>query len=100
MKWLLKFCFLNQLFSGVGGREGKVNYNKDLPCFPRHLALLVKFAICRPMYKENQDSLGFWISRSGFRIPDTGFQSLSEELGFWIPIVSGIRNLELYSGFD
>ena len=93
MKWLLKFCFLNQLFSGGGGREGKVNYNKDLPCFPRHLALLVKFAVCRPMYKENQDSLGF-------RIPDTGFQSLSEELGFWIPIVSGIRNLELYSGFD
>ena len=73
MKWLLKFCFLNQLFSGGGGREGKVNYNKDLPCFPRHLALLVKFALCRPMYKENQDSLGFWISRSGFRIPDTGF---------------------------
>ena len=94
-----KFCFLNQLFSGVGGREGKVNYNKDLSCFPRHTAL-VKFAICRPMYKENRDSLGFWISRSGFRIPDTGFQSLSEELGFWIPIVSGIRNLELYAGFD
>ena len=100
MKWLLKFCFLNQLFTGGGEREGKAYYNKDLPCFPRHLALLVTFAICRPMYKENQDSLGFWISRSGFQIPNTGFQSLSEELGFWILIVSGIRNLELYSGFD
>ena len=30
-----------------------------------------------------QDSLRFWI-------PDTGFQSLSVELGFWIPIVSWI----------
>ena len=73
-------------FSGRVGRDGK--------------ALLVTFAICRPIYRENQDSLGFWISRRGFRIPDTGFQSLSEELGFWIPIVSGIWNLELYSGFD
>ena len=27
---------------------------------------------------------------SGFRIPGTGFQYLSVELGFWIPIVSGI----------
>ena len=26
----------------------------------------------------------------GFRIPGTGFQYLSVELGFWIPIVSGI----------
>ena len=81
------------------GREGKVNYNKDLSCFPRHTAL-VTFAICRPMCKENQDSLGFWISRRGFRIPDTGFQSLSVELGFWIPIVSRIPIFELYSGFD
>ena len=76
-----------------------MNYNKDLSCFPRHTALLVTFAICRPMYEANQDSLGLWISRRGFRIPDTGFQSLSVELGFWIPIVSGIPNLELYSGF-
>ena len=80
------------------GREGELQQRSVL--LSKHLALLVTFAICRPMYKENQDSLGFWISRSGFRIPDTGFQSLSEELGFWIPIVSGIRNLELYSGFD
>ena len=41
-------------------------------------------------YKEIQDSLGFWISRCGFRIPGTGFQFLSVELEFWIPIVSGI----------
>ena len=40
--------------------------------------------------KRIQDSLGFWISHRGFRIQDTGFQSLSLELGFWIPIVSGI----------
>ena len=40
--------------------------------------------------KGIQDSLGFWISRRGFRIPVTGFQYLSVELGSWIPIVSGI----------
>ena len=37
-----------------------------------------------------QDSLGFWITRCGFRIRGTGFQYLSVELGFWIPIVGGI----------
>ena len=41
-------------------------------------------------YKEIQDSLGFWIPRCEFRIPGTGFQFLSVELEFWIPIVSGI----------
>ena len=40
--------------------------------------------------KKIQDSLGFWISRCGFRIPGTEFQFLSVELEFWIPIVSGI----------
>ena len=40
--------------------------------------------------KGIQDILGFWIPRCGFRIPGTGFQSWSVELGFWIPIVSGI----------
>ena len=68
-----------------------MNYNKDLSCFPRHTAL-VTFAICRPMYKGIQDSLGFWIPRRGFQIPGTGFQSLSVELGFWIRIVGGIQN--------
>ena len=33
---------------------------------------------------------GFWIPHHGFRIPGTGFQSLSVELGFWIPIAGGI----------
>ena len=37
-----------------------------------------------------QDRLGFWIPPGGFLIPGTGFQSLSVELGSWIPIVSGI----------
>ena len=51
--------------------------------------------------KEIQDSFGFWIPSHGFRIPGTGFQSLSVEIGFWIPIVSGIPDhLELYSGFQ
>ena len=33
---------------------------------------------------------GFHVVDSRFQIPGTGFQSLSVELGFWIPIVSGI----------
>ena len=40
--------------------------------------------------KGIQDSLEFWIPRRGFRIQGTGFQPLSVELGFRIPIVSGI----------
>ena len=40
--------------------------------------------------KEIQDSLGFWTPRRGFRIPGTGFQYLSVDIGIWIPIVSGI----------
>ena len=39
--------------------------------------------------KRIQDSW-FWIPYRGFRIPGTGFQCLSVELGFWIQIVSGI----------
>ena len=35
-------------------------------------------------------TLGFWIPHHWFRIPGTGFQSLSVELGLWISIVSGI----------
>ena len=37
-----------------------------------------------------QDSLGFWIPHPGFRIPGTGFQSLSVEVAFRLPIVSNI----------
>ena len=36
--------------------------------------------------------LEVWIPRRGLRIPDTGFQSLSVELGFWLPIYSGISD--------
>ena len=35
-------------------------------------------------------SVGFRISRGGFRIPGTGFRTLWIELGLLIPIVSGI----------
>ena len=42
--------------------------------------------------KGIQDSLGFWIPHRGFRIPGTGFQSLSVELGIWIPIVRGVSD--------
>ena len=44
-----------------------------------------------PCHEEIQDSLRFWILRHGsVQISGTGFQSLSVELGFRIPIVSGI----------
>ena len=45
---------------------------------------------CFASGKGINDSLGFWIPHCGFRIPGTLFQYLSVELGFWIPIVSGI----------
>ena len=45
-----------------------------------------------PHVEGIQDSLGFWIPSRGFRIPCTGFQSLSVEVGLWIPIVSGISD--------
>ena len=41
-------------------------------------------------WKRIQDSLGFWIPHRGFQIPGTGFQSLSVELGFVVPIFAGI----------
>ena len=44
-----------------------------------------------PHVREFQDSLRFWIPRRGFRIPGTGFQPLSVELGFCIPIFGGFR---------
>ena len=41
--------------------------------------------------KGFQDSLGFWIQCRGFRIPGTGFQSSSVELGISIPIILGFQ---------
>ena len=46
------------------------------------------FASCKGI----QDSLGFRIPHHGFQIPGSGFQSLSVELGFRIPIASGIQD--------
>ena len=58
-----------------------------------HITVLVKQFRCFNAlkrfiapYKGIQDSLGFWIPRRGFQIPGTGFQSLSVERGFWIPL--------------
>ena len=44
------------------------------------------FAPCHGIHGR----LGFWVLRRVFRISGTGFQSLSVEREFWIPIVSGI----------
>ena len=59
MKWLLYFAFEINFFQGK--REGKVNYNKDLSCFPRH-TLLVTFT------KESKTVLD-----AGFHAVDCGF---------------------------
>ena len=47
----------------------------------------VRILINRLQSPPIQDCLGFWIPNCGFRIPGTGFQYLSVELVFWIPIV-------------
>ena len=47
-----------------------------------YCALLPWIAPCNGI---QEDSLGFWIPYHGFQIPGTGFQSLSVELGSWIP---------------
>ena len=44
-------------------------------------------------YKGIQDSLGFWIRRSGFRISGNGFRTFSLKFGFRISIVSGIPRI-------
>jgi len=49
-------------------------------------------AVLSDQCKGIQDSLGFWIPRRGYRIPVTGFQPLTIESGFWIPIVNWIPN--------
>jgi len=54
------------------------------------------FAPC----KEIQVSHGLWTPSREIRIPRTGFQSFSVELGFRIPIVLGFEFLELFSGFQ
>ena len=58
--------------------------------------LLRHFAPCEGI----QDSLGLWTPSRGSRIPRTGFQSLSVELGFRIPFVLGFEFPELFSGFQ
>ena len=51
---------------------------------------LLRLNEASPPCKGIQDSLGFWIPRCGLRIPGTGFQYLSVELGLLIPIFSRI----------
>ena len=48
------------------------------------------FGIISPHVRKSKTFLGFWISECEFRTSGTGFQSLLVELGYRIPIVSGI----------
>ena len=52
---------------------------------------IIRLFTCLTHVMGIQDSLGLWIVRRKFRIPGTGHRILyPTELGFWIPIVSGI----------
>ena len=44
-----------------------------------------------PLCKETLNRLEFWIPRRGFRIPGTGFESVSLKLGLGITVVSRTR---------
>ena len=48
------------------------------------------FGIISPHVRKSKTFFGFWIPECEFRTSGTGFQSLLVELGYWIPIVSGI----------
>ena len=52
------------------------------------MAILTKSQLAP--WKKIQHSLGLWVPPCIFRIPGTGFQSLSVELGFRISIFNGI----------
>ena len=85
--------------------ERKIRFKKspylDLKKFSIRLSCIKERepSACSPMSRE---SMTVWDSRfqavTDFRIPGTGFQSLSLELGFWILIVSGF--LKLHSGLQ
>ena len=51
----------------------------------RHTLTLIILDIAIPQVRESEKILN-----SELQAVDSGFQFLSEELGFWIPIVSGI----------
>ena len=93
MKWngFYILLFKSILFHGEERGKGRWITTKICPAFHDTLHQS-RLLYCRPMHKGIQDSLGFCIPRRGFLIPGTGFQSFSVELGFWIPIVSGIPN--------
>ena len=79
-----------------GSQNGHIRRNDllvtafDFFCRQTVAQSLLDIRASNRLTKRIQDNLGFWIPLRGFRIPGTGFQSLSVELRFWIPIVSGI----------
>ena len=84
-------------------KNKKQTNKKTIKCWPgqksdssRRITLYRTYPIYdAPLFapcKDIQDSVGFWIPRCRFRIPGTGFLTLSVEFGFQIPIVNGIRD--------
>ena len=69
MKWLLYFAFWVNSFSGEGRREGDLQQRSFMLSTTQWHTALVTFAICGPMYKGIQDSLGFWVR--GFHVLDS-----------------------------
>ena len=85
----LKVCFdlrvLPEFWRGKGKRENIV--------FSAHGLIAPFFPFLTPVHLiwgNPRQSLILDNVRCGFQIPVTGVQSYSVELGFWIPIISGI----------
>ena len=78
--WKGQKCFVRCLQTGKEVYEGW----RSLGVLYGGWQLNTSIAPC----KEIQDILGFWIAFCWFWIPGTVFQSLSVELGFWIPMFS------------
>ena len=75
-------------FLGPSGRKNKGSLPSGPLPWIRHCSLPLaegprKVAPCEGI----QDNLGFWIPCRGCPIPGTGFQSLSGQLGFRIPML-------------
>ena len=63
-------------------RQGRTQHHSTIVNY--HVLASLRSRRLSPHIRESRTVLD-----SGFRIPGTGFQNLSVEFGFWIPIVSG-----------
>ena len=82
----VKLTFANKIVAMYERSRDNVKVEPRSTLFLSHFKTVnIDLATGRPMLGDP----GFWIPHHGFRIPGTGFQSLSVERGLWIWIVSG-----------